>query len=479
MELTSFILLVYLVKSNCLAGASATMNTTIMSNVADAHPSDEPSIAKAPFDNEDEDSDLILQTSDNVHFYVHKLFLKKSSSVFADIFTVAREGASTASPDTLPGVSIEEDSPTVDSLLRICYPVDEPKEASLDEVENVLRAALKYDIRKATTYMKKVLLSFIPTQPLAVYARACALDLEEEACEAAEEFRKQWSSKEASQVQPSATFNNKLPANHGFAMSVVAQIYHDDLNRTTAGQLHRLIQFMRSGTRKTLCSPSCEGDMSTDTNSPPRFQLPLRKIPNPDLILRSIDNVDIPTHSVILACASASILACARENNADGLPVIQLEEDGQTLDLLVNLCHPFAQYRINRFTCRNLHITVSHIARVTRAAKKYEMTDVVSFASNLLADLAVVCPIEVYFEAKRYGWKTVDHLIRPIHLGSISDIESHGAYTKAMEFVPASTYHNLIQNWYAAKEDILCDFFRRLEPKTAGVLGGAPNQPST
>ena len=49
------------------------------------------SIAPAPFNNVDLDADLIFRTSDNVDFYVHKLILKKASSFFADMLTLAQD----------------------------------------------------------------------------------------------------------------------------------------------------------------------------------------------------------------------------------------------------------------------------------------------------------------------------------------------------------------------------------------------------
>ncbi|KAK7688286.1 hypothetical protein QCA50_008656 [Cerrena zonata] len=150
-------------------------------------------IAQAPFNNEGADADIILRSSDKVDFYVHKLLLRMASSFFADMFIVA---ASTpgqgASP---PIVDIAESSSTMNSILRVCYPVDEVKEASLDKVAEVLEAAMKYEVRKAITNMKKELLTYILMAPISVYAKACTLNLEDEACRAAVGWRLQYDSK--------------------------------------------------------------------------------------------------------------------------------------------------------------------------------------------------------------------------------------------------------------------------------------------
>ncbi|EJD42503.1 hypothetical protein AURDEDRAFT_185944 [Auricularia subglabra TFB-10046 SS5] len=66
------------------------------------------------------DSDFVLQSSDNVLFRVHKANLGAFSAVFRNMFGDA-EGQATAEP-----VPVAETSSTLEILLAMCYPAEEP-----------------------------------------------------------------------------------------------------------------------------------------------------------------------------------------------------------------------------------------------------------------------------------------------------------------------------------------------------------------
>ena len=69
----------------------------------------------------------------------------------------------------------------MDHLLRLCYPVTDPAINELNEVADVLEAAMKYQMEEATAMMRKLLLTFLDTKPLQVFAIACRLQLATEA----------------------------------------------------------------------------------------------------------------------------------------------------------------------------------------------------------------------------------------------------------------------------------------------------------
>ncbi|TFY76282.1 hypothetical protein EWM64_g7730 [Hericium alpestre] len=48
--------------------------------------STEPVMAGAPY--LDDDADIVMRSSDGVHFHVHKNFLSKCSPIFADLFSL-------------------------------------------------------------------------------------------------------------------------------------------------------------------------------------------------------------------------------------------------------------------------------------------------------------------------------------------------------------------------------------------------------
>ncbi|TBU34046.1 hypothetical protein BD311DRAFT_683222 [Dichomitus squalens] len=78
-----------------------------------------------------------------------------------------------------------EPSQVLDTLFRLCYPLDDPPLETIDHVGAVLEAALKYELRKAIQMTSRRLRELIPSAPLRVYAIACKLSLEDEARAAA------------------------------------------------------------------------------------------------------------------------------------------------------------------------------------------------------------------------------------------------------------------------------------------------------
>ncbi|EIW58593.1 uncharacterized protein TRAVEDRAFT_84257, partial [Trametes versicolor FP-101664 SS1] len=136
-----------------------------------------------PFDRDD--ADLILRSSDNVDFHVHRIILTLASSVFAGMFTIPQP------PDAnseRPIVDVSEDSKTINALLRICYPEPDPELPSLDLIHRVLGAALKYEMGAAIVLVKNAMFQprFTGLRPLQVFVVACRLRLEDEAAIAAQ-----------------------------------------------------------------------------------------------------------------------------------------------------------------------------------------------------------------------------------------------------------------------------------------------------
>ncbi|KAI0349570.1 hypothetical protein OH77DRAFT_1431978 [Trametes cingulata] len=136
-------------------------------------------------------ADVILRTPDGVEFRVHKLILSEASPVFGDMFTLPQPelglvDASSASPSVtteapkLPVVDVTETSQTLDHLLRLCYPMDDPMLA-LSEIAPVIRAARKYDMKWATDRAGRMLVQDRalndPKDALRVFAVASDLDV--------------------------------------------------------------------------------------------------------------------------------------------------------------------------------------------------------------------------------------------------------------------------------------------------------------
>ncbi|KAI0737712.1 hypothetical protein C8Q80DRAFT_1114856, partial [Daedaleopsis nitida] len=130
-------------------------------------------------------ADVILRTSDNVDFRVRRSILAEASCVFEDMLCIPQPQPGSPGADELrdglPIIRLAEDSTTLDKLLRLCYPTDDPEFSALDQLRPVLAAAAKFMMQEATTLLRKRLVRLGQAQPMRAFAIACALDLEEEA----------------------------------------------------------------------------------------------------------------------------------------------------------------------------------------------------------------------------------------------------------------------------------------------------------
>ncbi|EIN03886.1 hypothetical protein PUNSTDRAFT_128616 [Punctularia strigosozonata HHB-11173 SS5] len=168
----------------------------------------EPEIVDADHPFNKPSADLILRTSDNVDFHVHKSILSEASPVFETMLSLPqpRKPVGLArSPSTKfaeqiqelkngrpvvkipelkngrPVVKIPETAASLAMLLQICYPYKDPDMSDLDDTMEVLVAAIKYEMDHPTTVLSQRLQAHATTSPLRVYAFAVHRRLEEEA----------------------------------------------------------------------------------------------------------------------------------------------------------------------------------------------------------------------------------------------------------------------------------------------------------
>lgn len=168
-------------------------------------------------------SDVILHSSDNIEFQFIKSLLSLSSSVFETMFELPQSegGAGNDGGNDLPVIPLTEDSKTLEQLLLFCYPMAAmgmPKLAILEDVQAMLGAAIKYDMRGLEKHVRHVLVEprFGEKDPMRVFAIACRYKLAEE-------------------IQEAAKYTLRLP--------ILQRPYAAELEYITGGHIQRLQEY--------------------------------------------------------------------------------------------------------------------------------------------------------------------------------------------------------------------------------------------
>ena len=147
---------------------------------------DDSTYAAAPFDHAK--ADIILRSSDNVDFRVFKLFLSLASPFFETLFDIPQpveENGDQEIKDGLAVIPVTEDSKTLDTLLRFCYPstlVDDPNIEVLKDAMDVLEAAKKYSLDAIEKKARQAIANpkILEAEPLRCFAIAHRGRLHEE-----------------------------------------------------------------------------------------------------------------------------------------------------------------------------------------------------------------------------------------------------------------------------------------------------------
>ena len=121
-------------------------------------------------------ADVILQSSDLVHFRVNKSVLISSSPFFGDMFSLPQP-PNDAPTDELPVVRLSEDAEVLNSLISILYPVTPEMPRSRYKILILLAAAEKFDMDVAQSSIRAEVARRLRSSTRAgvflVYAIAC------------------------------------------------------------------------------------------------------------------------------------------------------------------------------------------------------------------------------------------------------------------------------------------------------------------
>jgi hypothetical protein len=138
---------------------------------------------------------VVLRSSDNVDFFVFKSILAKVSVVFRDMFDLPNAAPEVSSPlesdnqrHGLPVIQVTETSSTLNIILRLCYPVENPDISNLEDIRLFLEARRKYMIEAFDQTIEDALSQIAESRPFAVFALASRYALEDVANDAAKQM---------------------------------------------------------------------------------------------------------------------------------------------------------------------------------------------------------------------------------------------------------------------------------------------------
>ncbi len=343
----------------------------------------------APFPFNQDSADIVLRTSDNVHYHIHSIILSQASPFFRDMFSLPQPGkgvhvplnAHSSGDSSKPIVDMTELSDILYTLLVIIYPVPKPQvTASLTLIEAALAAEQIYELELPIQSLKSDLCAPINLRgynALHVWAIACCLRFEDVAQYAASDLTLLGLDQLGDPGD--AMFRGVSSGDYfllrSFCRKKLAFSYEP-------GALSKFAQPLKAESEATSI-PALDGAASRTTGRP------FRTVPYPDVLVRSsnVNGGEAPAHRCILTMTSPvlrdklrsklpvtnsiplSVAVPYPNSAASTLPILQLDEPSDVLWPLLDTCYS------------NAHLLEQHastpclvmLTRMVAAAEKYEM----------------------------------------------------------------------------------------------------------
>ncbi|KAH9893458.1 hypothetical protein C8Q73DRAFT_791311 [Cubamyces lactineus] len=461
-------------------------------------PNPEAAVSDAPSPFNKYNADIILRSSDLVDYRVYSQVLMAASPFFEGMFEVRQPPpAEQLQKYGLPIICVSEDHKTLDTLLRICYPVPKPNQWALDLIEPALRAAIKYEMEYAETVLTAELQNHLSrplppdsTEPLAfrVWTIACRLHLDEVArCAAA--F-----------IRPRRQTSALVDADMFHLPRMILESPDGYLEDVTAGQYFRLCRFL---TDPATGAQGVDGAVlftlpPSTTRTPDDFEGYAHRVtPDPstsltappaDLICISSDQVCYRVHKAVLSAASPVLrkkitAACEDKGLApsalpvvlteglergtlaevptpeahsctllDDLPICRFDESSRVLSYLFSSCYPggLRPANYNEDPLDDLPLLV----RVHKAVARYEIDPTLDVHSRLHAawhSAASKNPLRAYFMAIQCEHATCARIAAEYVLSQGKLRLDDAAYVPEMETSPAMAYRRLIKYYCSCK----------------------------
>ncbi|PCH36289.1 hypothetical protein WOLCODRAFT_140320 [Wolfiporia cocos MD-104 SS10] len=369
--------------------------------------------AHHPFD--DRNADVILHSSDGVDFYVYRTILILASPFFRSMFSLPQSEIS----EPCQVVPVTEDSRTIESLLRICYPIKDPVIDDARHALAVFGAANKYEMEVATIFMSKAMSTIVELEPLLIYAVACKNGYEELAGQAARQ------------------------------VVVRGNAYLPEVEEMSAGCYHRLLKLKQIGVgRASEIGPFCGTSHGRNTSHSSVTDSALLGRQDADVVLVASDLTRFHVYKSIISLASprlqtliaeAEILRHGPQGSSDHTSLttltLQLPVDSKTLELLLALCDPAGTPILD---------DTALIFRALDEACKYEMHKASWILRQQFQRLMTADTLSFYLWAASY--KQEEPAIKAAKLLLSHTMEElAGLYTDDMESVSAGSYYRLLR----------------------------------
>ncbi|KAL1944906.1 hypothetical protein VTO73DRAFT_2526 [Trametes versicolor] len=403
-----------------------------------------PAVSPYPFNKPS--ADVVIRCCDLVEFRVRSHIIIEASPVLeamlARLSTPSQHLCSQRQTSSSLVLKLAEDGKTVETLLRICYPIVDPDSySSPGEVESALRAAMKYEMALPI----KVLSDYVeytisPESPLEAWAIACRLGLEHLARDAAQE-------------------SLRFPLNFTSL---------GNMEGITAGHYYRLMEYHRRegdvADEYQLLNPILSSEQSEQSEDAPdaSSSVPppsLPDMPNANLICRSSDGVDFRVqkhlflnasrkirrsinvaeraHEAALQRATCTSSSSSEEDEPPMMPRVQLSEKAVVLALL------FSHYRLGTdFELPSLDLPT--LADVMAAARSYGANGLQELAYKCWSPLARASPFHAYLAAATRGaGRRLEQYARDAARIAIDIPQLETVYIAELEEYPALVYHRL------------------------------------
>ena len=359
-------------------------------------------------------ADIVLRTSDGVHFAVHMVVLGLTSDFFDGMAKVPQP----CGTGERAIVDVQENSDTFEALLRYMYPCDDPVLNDIMRLGDVLRAAVKYQVDPVAQRLKRRLSMF--DDPRRMFVVACLADLENEAYQAAVEWCQD-------------------------VHYDLEDTYVEEMDALSAGTYDRLLRFCDAYKRIIELPEHYKFTRPAHTAETLVEQTETLTVPSPfdrpsahaNIVIRSGDKVDFFVIEELITVASmklGTLLHDARDNctkSRDGYRVLALPEPASVLLPLLQLTYPGACPRINDWKL---------LTTVLETAYKYELVRAAELTKRAWVNEIESEPLRSYFVAIRQGWHAEARIAAKHALLRPSD-----EYLPEMETVSAGSYDRFLR----------------------------------